>query len=125
MKTFDPKTAGPEDEGLFYDKHLLVSVILYWDDDEVRYEDGYLGCMTSFYDPDDMTAAQFGDGLWTGYESVADCLDGEWHTDGVVRLTDRGYDCETTAGLVKELADDGEDLFKLMDAAKRLLEKED
>ncbi len=120
---YDPETALDEDEGLFYDGVSICSIVLYWEDDDVDYENGYLGCLTSFYDPSDPLEPQFGDGLWTGYKSVAECLEGEWRVGRLVRLTDRGYDCHSTRCLIDEMREDGLDLMELLTEADELLAK--
>ncbi len=122
-KIYDPKTAPDYDEGLFYDGELLCSITIYWCDDDVDYFGGYIGCLTSFYDPEDLDAYQFGDGLWTGYKTIAECLEGEWHTDGVVRLSHDGYDCCTTQDLIGEMLADGASRKDLIAAADELLAK--
>jgi hypothetical protein len=125
---YDPKTANQFDGGLYYDGQTIFS-IREMDDDDVDYDAGCIGCLVGFYELGNpyqeatVYGFQFGDVLYTGYHSTNECMEDEYHTDGVWRIADDGYDCGTIAELAHELYEDGIDLSIAMREIDRLLGK--
>lgn len=115
---YDPTTAPKDDEGLFYDGDMILSVIQSECDEECDYAAGYVSVIVGYYRPGE---DQFGDANFYGYRSTREYMEDEYHTDGVWRLADMGYDCGTFDELVAEVMDcEGIDLLASMRAVDAL-----
>lgn len=120
---YDPTTAPDEDEGLFYNGEEIFSLRLYWEDEDVDYDEGYLGCLGIHYSPDE--AYQYGDGLWTGYKRSRDCIEDEIGFDDLYRIAEDGYDCGTFGELWEEVMRcEGVDIFASMTKVDKLIARE-
>lgn len=115
---YDPEKADQFDSGTYYDGTEIFSIRDY-DDEEVDYDAGYIGCLTIAIDPesDDL----YCDGLWTGYHSTNECMEDLWHTDNVWRIYPDGFDVCDMADLENCLKDVGIDLKQAMKAIDELL----
>lgn len=110
---YDPTTAPDEDEGLFYNGDTIFSLHLYWEDDDIDYDEGYLGCLGIHYSTSE--AYQYGDSLWTGYKRSRDCIQDEIGFDDLYRIAANGYDCGTFEELVEAvMEEEGIDLIESM-----------
>ena len=110
---YDPTTAPDEDEGLFYNGEEIFSLHLYWCDDYVEYDKGYLGCLGIHYNPDE--SYQYGDGLWTGYKRSGGYIEDEIGFENLYRIAEDGYDCGTFDEMRKEVMQyEGIDLLEGM-----------
>ena len=117
---YDPTTAPDEDEGLFYNGEEVFSLHLYWEDDDVDYEDGYLGCLGIHYAKG--VEDQYGDGLWTGYKRSRDCIEDEIGFGNLYRIAKDGYDCGTFDELCEEVMQcEGIDLLESMAKADEMI----
>jgi len=121
---YDPTTAPDEDEGLFYNGDTIFSLHLYWEDDDVDYDGGYLGCLGIHYAPD--VDHQYGDGLWTGYKRSRDCIKDEIGFENLYRIASDGYDCGTFGELWEEVMRyEGVDIFNSMTKVKEMIGEAD
>ena len=115
---YDPDNAKQCDCGTYYDGHDIFTIRDY-DDEDVDYDNGYIGCLSMFVDP--VSGEMYGDGLWTGYHSTNECMNDEWHTDNVYRIYDDGFDVCSLSDLEHCLKDVGIDLKQAMQAIDELL----
>ena len=115
---YDPDNAKKYDCGTYYDGHDIFTIRDY-DDEDVDYDNGYIGCLAMFVDP--VSGEMYGDGLWTGYHSTNECMEDEWHTDNVYRIYDDGFDVCSLSDLEHCLKDVGIDLKQAMQAIDELL----
>lgn len=117
---YDPKRVDKFESGLYYDGDLIFSIRDY-DDEEVDYDAGCVGCLVMFFNP--KTGAMFDDALYTGYHSTNECMEDLWHTDNVWRIYPDGFDAAYLTEIEQWFEDEGINLREVMAKVDRLVER--
>lgn len=114
--------SNPPAEGVFYDGEKLF-VARECDDDDV--EEGCIGYLNYFMNPDVIDGGQYCDALYTGYHCLVELMDDLFTTNCVI-VSDYGYDAGTIAELASMMYDsEDRDLTIALGRAARILGEEE